>query len=736
MSNDIDVIDEAATTITTTSTTAADSKTANAVPSSPPNENADEKSSTETIDDAKKDHTDNNNAGVIVGSSDEVTDQRGSGDNTQQSTSSSVSSSSSSSLSPSEDSVTAVEPEDDCGAKGRGKDHRIAGGSSAHYPMKKTMDQITTAEEEVQTASSCSSSMEGGPDGQSQDQLHDIGNDGNTTVSGDHAHDVDTESQQQQQQQQDDQTQQQQTPQIELLQQQIISLTLERDSAESQLQSNKLSNIDNEDKQLQKEEAQERQQQQLALIEMEAKFQIQTTQKAELEHKYHTLQNKYESHLQNHSTLEDEIEKSKASIIQITTSKTSIENEVTNLRTLRDTNERTQAVLHNRLNDAKKKEAQRSTTANRLQIENTRLTEQLAATKTDLKRTTASKDKLDSSLEKLKRKVVERVKASEAALVEERNLNEERKRKMKAFVEHKAEELRKAKILNDELRAELVETTGALENVRNKVETVGDECTRVQNRNRDLVREVTRMKKNSEQLHQMGDNLELELHKSTQETEEHRNKRQTAKHELMAMLKKLEAEQAVCLKLKDSVKFTFTPKALSQQQLLTESLQDFEADLLKLSRRIGKPLPPSPLSEGDSSEGNVGAENSSLGVSGGDVESSSRHGSTPSKRAPRLSSRSELDTSRLLANLECETQSVSKCIMALGSAVERLHVLLDDSGDRSCVSTINSLFLSMAMAREDKEVVPQGGSSAGTGMGIPGSRTNGERHGLVQSQNR
>lgn len=254
------------------------------------------------------------------------------------------------------------------------------------------------------------------------------------------------------------------------------------------------------------------------------------------------------------------------------------------------------------------------------------------------------------------------------------------------------------------------------------------------------------MKKNSEQLHQMGDNLELELHKSTQETEEHKNKRQTAKHELMAMLKKLEAEQALCLRLKDSVKFTFTPKALSQQQLLTESLQDFEADLLKLSRRLGKPLPPSPPLVGDSNDGNVGAENGSVSLRGGGIESSSGHGSTSAtsslgggfKRGStkRSSSRSELDTSRLLSNLECETQSVSKCIMALGSAVERLHVLLDDSGDKSCASTINSLFLSMAMAREDKEVVPQGGSSAGTGMGVPGSRTNGERHGLVQSQNR
>lgn len=543
------------------------------------------------------------------------------------------------------------------------------------------------------------------------------------------------ESQPQQQQQQQE-AEEQSTTQMELLQQQIKSLTLERDSALSQLHDQK--NIPTEP------QLQQNEQQHLLLTELQSKLQTQTTQKAELEHTYHTLQTQHTTHLQKYSTLEDQVEQHKASILQITISKTSIENEVSTLRTARDTHERTQMVLHNRLNDAKKKEAQRSTVASRLQVENTTLTEELAGKVLELKRMTTAKERLEGSLEKLKRKVVERVKSSDAALVEERNLNEERKRKMKAFVEHKAEELKGATILNDELRAELVETNGALTNVRNKVESVGEECTRVQNRNRDLVREVTRMKKNSEHLHQMGDNLELELHKSTQETEEHKSKRQTAKHEMMSMLRKLEAEQAVSTRLRDSVKFTFTPKALSQQQLLTESLQDFEANLFKLSRRLGKPLPPSPILEADGSDSGVGAEN---GGTVGEAEASSRRGSgsatgtaggggSKNGKMKRGSSLSELDTSRLLSNLECETQSVSKCIMALGGAVERLHVILDDSGDKSCVSTINKIFFAISEGKED---VPQGGdgrSGASVGVGATGSRTNFERHGLVQSQNR
>ena len=59
--------------------------------------------------------------------------------------------------------------------------------------------------------------------------------------------------------------------------------------------------------------------------------------------------------------------------------------------------------------------------------------------------------------------------------------------------------------------------------------------------------------------------------RSTQETEAHELERLRSKNELMGVLKKLEAEQAVCSRLKDSIKFTFTPKALSQQQLLSES---------------------------------------------------------------------------------------------------------------------------------------------------------------------
>jgi len=285
---------------------------------------------------------------------------------------------------------------------------------------------------------------------------------------------------------------------------------------------------------------------------------------------------------------------------------------------------------------------------------------------------------------------------TEVALVEERNLNEERKKKMKVFVETKAEELRSVKTTNDEMRTELKETRNALRTVREKLERMTQNFENTSMKNREVTREMNRMKKNAEQMHQMGDNLELELHKSAQETEEHKNKRLTAKHELMTILRKLEAEQAVSSKLRDGVKFTFTPKALSQQQLMNESLQDLESELSKLARRLGKTLLPSSHSTSMAYGGEVSTneDNKNSGVEEDQVE----NGNAGRKKA---NSRSEWDTTRLLSTLEDETQQVSKSIMAFSGSVERLRGLLDDSGDKTCADTLNQIFSSIAAARND-----------------------------------
>jgi len=467
------------------------------------------------------------------------------------------------------------------------------------------------------------------------------------------------------------------------------------------------------------------------LVELQASLQNQMQIRAEVENQLRNQAaeiERYKKKLDEYSDMEDRVEHMTCSLTQVIAEKTHLEQEVGKLRDGRDDLEQKEAVLSNRLNDAKKKEASKSNEAERLERENEELKHALDQVKGELKSVKAQKDKLENSMDKLKKKCVDRVKMAEAALVEERNLNEERKKKMKVFVETKAEDLRSSKTANDELRTELKETSGALQSVRGKLEHMTQQYEHASTKNREVTRDMNRMKKNSEQLHQLGGNLELELQQAAQETEEHKNKRLTAKHELMTILRKLEAEQTVSGKLRDSVKFTFTPKALSQQQLLDESLQDFESELLKLSRRLGKPLPPSthPALRAYGDE-NVSDENG---------EGQNGNGN------PKANSRSEWDTARLLSSLENETQQVSKGIMAFSSAVERLHTLLDTSGEKTCVNTLNELFNVMAVAKENNldgavAALPSNQSVSydeeedGSFAGTPVKRGTSQRYGLV-----
>jgi hypothetical protein len=395
--------------------------------------------------------------------------------------------------------------------------------------------------------------------------------------------------------------------------------------------------------------------------------------------------------------------------------KDAMEQECKKLRNDRENYESKEIVLSNRLNNAKKKEANVSNAAGKLESVNEALVEELEQIKVEVTTLRAGKEKHETTLDKLKKKCVERVKLSEGALVEERNLNDERKKKMKIFVETKAEELRNAKTSNDELRKELDETLGALTSVRGKLEDMTMQYEKLVIRNREIIRDMNRMKKNSEHLHQMGDNLELELHKSAQETEEHKNKRLTAKHELMTILRKLEAEQSVSNKLRDSVKFTFTPKALSQQQLLTESLNNFESQLAILARRLGKTAPVINLASQNEDENDLIQGNGE------------RNGQSDSKRGTR----SELDTYRLLSNLESETQHVSKGIIAFQSAVETLHVLLDDSNEKTCVSALNDFFLALSAARGQPAIGAHGSAHGTASVAVPTDAADDEEDGFA-----
>jgi myosin heavy subunit len=218
-----------------------------------------------------------------------------------------------------------------------------------------------------------------------------------------------------------------------------------------------------------------------------------------------------------------------------------------------------------------------------------------------------------------------------------------------------------------------------------------------------LKTDYERMKADSEMMHRMGNSLEGELSKSTREVLEHKQKRLEAKQELMSMLKKLEAEQRSCKELKEKIKFSFTPKAISQQKLLNESIESLESTLLRLSRRLGKPLPQriSAKAATDISEEVRPILN---GSNGGSKDLRGINKSVNNAAAAAGGKLLEWDTSRLLQILEDETQQVSQSIMMLTSSVDRIYMLLDNPvGERSCVSS----FADILSGRQ-----PNGNSSA------------------------
>jgi chromosome segregation ATPase len=392
----------------------------------------------------------------------------------------------------------------------------------------------------------------------------------------------------------------------------------------------------------------------------------------------------YEARLEAFDKIEDDLEATRANLVTVVSEKSKLELEIAKLREVRDECERKEAVLSNRLNEAKKKEANKSNTAGRLELDNEELRASLEKAKSELETVSKAKAKLESNMEKLKTKAVERVKQAETALKEERELNEERKKKMKVFVETKAEELREAKENAGDMQKELHETRASLSASREREESFQKELENSRIKYREVQRDMERMKRNAEALHNMGNNLEQELEKSASETEEHKKKRISAKHELMTMMRTLEVERGVSEKLRESMKFTFAPKAQSQQQLLSECLRDFEQELDRLSMKLGKSLMPQ-------SQTSVSEPPKSEEV----LERSESNGGSEKKARKGRASKADLDTERLIYHLEQETQHVSKGIMALVNSIERMRILLDEDSTFNCMAFFHHLGLAI-----------------------------------------
>ena len=412
----------------------------------------------------------------------------------------------------------------------------------------------------------------------------------------------------------------------------------------------------------------------MMIMELRSMLQEQMTLFAETErrsrHEAEVRTKEYNDMLAEKNSIQQELDWSKDQLSSLTHDKNSLEMELSKLRVARDEHERKEVLLSNRVNDAKKKEALKANLAEQLKLQVTSLQEQLDTTMKELKLVKEEKDTEELSHTTALANVTERLQNAEVALADERRLNEERKKKMKVFVESKQEELRQARAQADELNLELSQTNRSMREHQTRWKQLHAQWVQSQTRNRELLRELSKLQKDQETANRIGDKMEIQMAKSAQETTLHKTKRLTAKHELMTVLRTLDGERELSCKLRDSIKFTFTPKALSQQQLMKESLKDFERELLQLSRRLGRPLPPSP----------------------DNMFSFEEEGETLSDEALSTKrSRSEIDTDHLLSNLEDETQRVSQCIMALGSSVERMHMVLSENGERNCVGVLHDI---------------------------------------------
>ena len=407
--------------------------------------------------------------------------------------------------------------------------------------------------------------------------------------------------------------------------------------------------------------------------------------------------------------------KSKISDLQvdlkkISKEKSDMEVEFEKIREERDEQARREASLTTRLNTLTKEKSVKTNAAEHYEDKVEYLEKEIEQYEEKVKAINANRDQLKTEVADWKEYAEKKTKQLESALKDEKKLNDERKRKMKGFVEAKTEEVRSAKADQISLQTELDQTNQSLKDLNQRYKQLHAQWVQSQTRNRELQRDMTKMKVDSEKMSKVGGTLEAKLSRSALETEDHKNKRLAAKNELMSVLAQLETEREVNSRLRETIRDTFTPKALSQQQLIQEALDDFESGLQKLATRLRRQLTPPPTNGHftDLSNGEPGMNGASF-----DHE--------VSNDSPGKSNLSDINTTRVLAKLENETQRVSQSIVTFSTSVERMHALLEGTGSRSCVDALQDILLSNSAASSDETTAMTGGAR----------RTGGTKYGHV-----
>ena len=452
------------------------------------------------------------------------------------------------------------------------------------------------------------------------------------------------------------------------------------------------------------------------MVEIQANLQKEMNRRAEAEEKARVVMAKSQTVGEEYKTFKIESTKNLDELTCkyeiLNKEKDDMKKELTQIREERDEQARKEMALTTRLNGAKKKEAVKANAAEHYEEQVDQLESYVKDYKSQLETLTIERDQLQEELEEWKQYAEKRTKQLETALNDEKKLNNERKTKMKGFVEAKTEEVRSAKADYLSLQTELDQNTSSLTELNHRYKQLHAQWVQSQTRNRELQRDMMKIKKDSEKMNKVGGSLEARLSRSAQQSEDHKNKRIHARNELMSVLGQLEAERAVNTRLQESIKMTFTPKALSQQQTIQEALDDFEGALQKLSTRLGRPLAPN---TNDSMMGGSSVDNQSLdddgsiGINSMNGTGEGDDGEEGSNISSGMVTLSEINTNRAVQKLENETQRVSRNVLAFSSSVERMNGLLDGAGTRNCVDAALSSILMMG----------------GVGIGGGGTITNG-----------
>jgi chromosome segregation ATPase len=435
------------------------------------------------------------------------------------------------------------------------------------------------------------------------------------------------------------------------------------------------------------------------LVDLQSNLQTQMGQRAEAEDKARRAIAAAKSWKEQVRALKTEsktqMEQLEATLAKVTKSKAEMQSEFEATREERDEHCRKEASLALRLNVLNKVEAEKANAVKHYEDQAEFLKKELESTKEALSTTTNERGHLKDEVAQWKEYAENRSKQLEAALAKEKKLNNDRKRKMKEFVEAKTDEVRAAKSDTVGLQTEMDQTNMTLKDLNQRYKQLHAQWVESQTRNRELQRDVTKMKKDSEKMSQVGGTLEAKLSRSAMESQDHKNKRMAAKNELMAVLRQLEAERDVNNRLRERIKISFTPKALSQQQSIQEILDELEGTMLKVATKLGRILPPPAVTGNELSMDMMGGQT----MEGADVTATSSGESAVAV--------SEANTQRVLNKLDNETKRVSRCIDAISNSAERLQSLVAAPSTRSCVDVFSALLMA---SQPDEETAMMTGS--------------------------